>query len=92
MQNLNGGVGCIDALATRTAGVTNTDFNRLFIYQWNIEYDRGADMSNTTQTVSKNERDVIAAEISEILKDVPIVGYRDEKGVLVLPADDDEDY
>ena len=49
-------------------------------------------MSSTTQTVSKNERDVIAAEISEILKDVPIVGYRDEKGVLVLPADDDEDY
>lgn len=72
--------------------LTNTDFNRLFIYQWNIEYDRGADMSSTTQTVSKNERDVIAAEISEILKDVPIVGYRDEKGVLVLPADDDEDY
>ena len=72
--------------------MTNTDFNRLFIYQWNIEYDRGADMSSTTQTVSKNERDVIAAEISEILKDVPIVGYRDEKGVLVLPADDDEDY
>ena len=57
-----------------------------------LEYDRGADMSSTTQTVSKNERDVIAAEISEILKDVPIVGYRDEKGVLVLPADDDEDY
>ncbi len=72
--------------------LTNTDFNRLFIYQWNIEYNRGADMSGTTQTVSKNERDVIAAEISEILKDVPIVGYRDEKGVLVLPADDDEDY
>ena len=72
--------------------LTNTDFNRLFIYQWNIEYNRGADMSSTTQTVSKNERDVIAAEISEILKDVPIVGYRDEKGVLVLPADDDEDY
>ena len=72
--------------------LTNTDFNRLFIYRWNIEYDRGADMSSTTQTVSKNERDVIAAEISEILKDVPIVGYRDEKGVLVLPADDDEDY
>ena len=72
--------------------LTNTDFNRLFIYQWNIEYDRGADMSSTTQTVSKSERDVIAAEISEILKDVPVVGYRDEKGVLVLPADDDEDY
>ena len=72
--------------------LTNTDFNRLFIYQWNIEYNRGADMSSTTQTVSKSKRDIIAAEISEILKDVPIVGYRDEKGVLVLPADDDEDY
>ena len=49
-------------------------------------------MSSTTQTVPKSERDVIAAEISEILKDVPVVGYRDEKGVLVLPADYDDNY
>ena len=47
-------------------------------------------MSSTTQTVPKSERDVIAAEISEILKDVPVVGYRDEKGVLVLPSDYDD--
>ena len=53
---------------------------------------RGKEMNGTTQPVSKNERDLIAAEISEILKDVPVVGYRDDKGVLVLPADDDEDY
>lgn len=52
---------------------------------------RGEKMSSTTQSVSKSERDLIAAEISKILKDVPVVGYRDEKGVLVLPADDDED-
>ena len=49
-------------------------------------------MSSITDSASKNERDIIAAEISEILRDVPVVGYRDEKGVLVLPADDDEDY
>ena len=53
---------------------------------------RGIDMSSITDSASKNERDIIAAEISEILKDAPVVGYRDEKGVLVLPADDDEDY
>ena len=49
-------------------------------------------MISTTQTVPKSERDIIAAEISEILKYVPVVGYRDEKGILVLPADYDEDY
>ena len=49
-------------------------------------------MSSTAQSASKTQRDAIAAEISEILKDVPVVGYRDEKDVLVLPADDDEDY
>ena len=49
-------------------------------------------MNSITQTVPKSERDVIAAEISKILKDVPVVGYRDEKGVLVLPADYDDNY
>ena len=49
-------------------------------------------MVSAAKRVSKQERDAVAAKISEILKDVPIVGYHDEKGVLVLPADDDGDY
>jgi hypothetical protein len=49
-------------------------------------------MTVTVQSASREERDRAAAEISEILKDVPVVGYRDDKGVMVLPADDDEDY
>ena len=65
---------------------------KLFIYERLIGMLRGEKMSSTTQSVSKSERDLIAAEISKILRDVPVVGYRDEKGVLVLPADDDEDY
>ena len=36
---------------------------------------------------SKEFRDKAAAEISEILKEVPTVGYRDENGTLVLPSE-----
>ncbi|NLL95101.1 MAG: hypothetical protein GX224_05050 [Thermoplasmatales archaeon] len=48
-------------------------------------------MAGAEKRVSKQERDAVAAKISEMLKDVPIVGHHDEKGALVLPADDDED-
>ena len=47
-------------------------------------------MSDAVHGMSDEERDRIIAEISEILKDVPIVGYRDKDGVLVLPADDED--
>ena len=36
---------------------------------------------------SKELRDKAATEISDILKEVPTVGYRDEKGTLVLPSE-----
>lgn len=38
----------------------------------------------------KEKRDVAAAEILQILKDVPVVGYRDENGVLVLPDEEEK--
>ena len=48
-------------------------------------------MSGKKDVAFKQDRDAAAAKISETLKDVPVVGYRDADGVLVLPADD-EDY
>ena len=37
--------------------------------------------------LSKELRDEAATEISDILKEVPTVGYRDENGILVLPSE-----
>lgn len=37
--------------------------------------------------LSKELRDKAATEISDILKEVPTVGYRDENGTLVLPSE-----
>jgi hypothetical protein len=40
---------------------------------------------------SKQQRDEAAAEIMTLLAGVPVVGYHDEQGRLILPADEDED-
>ena len=37
--------------------------------------------------LSEEFRDKAAAEITDILKEVPTVGYRDENGTLVLPSE-----
>ena len=38
----------------------------------------------------KEKRDASAAEILQILRNDPVVGYRDENGVLVLPDEDEK--
>lgn len=37
----------------------------------------------------KYKRDAVAAEILQILRNVPIVGYRNENDELVLPDDEE---
>ncbi len=40
---------------------------------------------------SKQQRDAAAAEIMTLLTGVPVVGYHDEQGRLILPADEEDD-
>ncbi|WP_400229674.1 hypothetical protein [Methanomethylophilus alvi] len=40
---------------------------------------------------SRQQRDAAAAEIMTLLAGVPVVGYHDEQGRLILPADEDDD-
>ena len=44
-----------------------------------------------TKIASKRQRDEAAAEIMTLLAGVPRVGYHDEQGRLILPADEDDD-
>ena len=49
-----------------------------------------AETDDAPPSCPKYKRDAAAAEILQILKDVPVVGYRDENGVLVLPDDEEK--
>ena len=50
-------------------------------------------LASGEKIASKQQRDEAAAEIMTLLAGVPVVGYHDEQGHLILPADDDdEDY